>query len=855
MKIKRKPVVVSGLAMVSMWLFGSSVTAQPPSASPQVTDKRIVDCLLQGQIRKLGNNIYQSPPRPVRIPAVECDIRGGDFLVFDRASFSASLSHWLTLAKQGDVNAQIYVGEIFERGLGREPDFVQAAAWYKTAADSGNPAAQISLAQLYEKGLGVPQNAAEAERLYKRAFGPSNAANVGLDPGSLDSPGERVEELERQLAKSRSDAEDLTQQLRASRQSLSDAETSLAAQQAEESRLQAALREAQKRVDAGSPDAAALQSARKDLDVQTAKLAQQGAAIARLTDEVDRGRQQTAAYQQQLDRNAQLEKALKDQAAQYDAANAELNRARTALAESNQRLAEQQSDFDRERQALEQAKGALQRASGQPTVEQKALQEQVAQREALLAEQAARVKKMQGDIDGYNQQSRELQNQLTELRRQNEGLAAAHSEAQRSREEAARLQSMLDHAQAQLAAIDKTKGKEQELAATQAELARIQAESARYKTRLAELESAQASVVQLAGPAINVIEPAAFNTRGSTEIVLNSPMTQQVVVGKISAPAGLLSLTVNQQVTKVNDSDVFESVVPLKDATTSVQIVAIDSQGKRAERAFNLLREHAVASAGEARPVHVDFGKYYALLIGNNDYKLLPHLVTPKADIQALDAVLRERYGYTTILVEDGTREQIMDSMYALLGKLTSEDNLLIYYAGHGEYVTDTDRGVWLPVDANPQSPANWISNVEINDYLKQIKAKQIIVIADSCYSGSLTRSALINLQPGLTQDEYEAHLKKMSKTVARVVLTSGGLAPVLDSNGSDSKHSVFATALLDILAKNGTVLPAQDLSRSVAAKVSMAASKIGYDQEPQYAPLNHANHQGGDFFFVPKYL
>ena len=134
----------------------------------------------------------------------------------------------------------------------------------------------------------------------------------------------------------------------------------------------------------------------------------------------------------------------------------------------------------------------------------------------------------------------------------------------------------------------------------------------------------------------------------------------------------------------------------------------------------------------------VDFGKFYALLIGNNDYKLLPHLMTPKNGHSALDELLSERYGYTTMLVEDGTREQIMDSMYALLGKLTSEDNLLIYYAGHGEYVTDTDRGVWLPVDANPQSPANWISNVEINDYLKQIKAKQIIVIADSCYSGSL---------------------------------------------------------------------------------------------------------------------
>jgi uncharacterized caspase-like protein len=206
-------------------------------------------------------------------------------------------------------------------------------------------------------------------------------------------------------------------------------------------------------------------------------------------------------------------------------------------------------------------------------------------------------------------------------------------------------------------------------------------------------------------------------------------------------------------------------------------------------------------------------------------------------------------------VIEDGTREQIMDVMYELLGELTSEDNLLIYYAGHGEYVTDTNRGVWLPTDASPTSPANWITNVEISDYLKQIRAKQIVVIADSCYSGALTRSALINLRPGLTDEEYEAHLKKMAQVRARVVLTSGGLAPVLDSANPGSEHSIFATALIEVLQQNDAVLSAQDLGRTIAAKVSLAASRVGYEQEPQYAPMNHASHQGGDFFFVPVRL
>ena len=117
------------------------------------------------------------------------------------------MSHWLSLAKQGDVNAQIYLGEIFERGLGREPDYAQAAAWYGKAAETGHPAAQISLAQLYEKGLGVDQNSAEAERLYALAFGAGSGETVALDPGSLDDPANRIQRLELNLSTTRDEAQ------------------------------------------------------------------------------------------------------------------------------------------------------------------------------------------------------------------------------------------------------------------------------------------------------------------------------------------------------------------------------------------------------------------------------------------------------------------------------------------------------------------------------------------------------------------------------------------------------------------------------------------------------------------------
>jgi hypothetical protein len=295
-----------------------------------------------------------------------------------------------------------------------------------------------------------------------------------------------------------------------------------------------------------------------------------------------------------------------------------------------------------------------------------------------------------------------------QLRNKDKELALAREESDRLRDESGRLRTLLDEAQMQLAQIEESNDSH-DVAAMQAELERVRLEAERYKGRINELESAAPVVADLAGPAIQLIEPAAFNTRGIGDLIVESD-DQQQIVGKISAPAGLLSLLVNQRAAELNDSNVFKAVVTLSSESTPVHITAIDNQGKRAEQTFNLISKQMRQAAIKKKVPNIAFGNFHALLIGNEDYEMLPDLVTPKEDVRTLGEILSTRYGYRTTIVEDGSREEIMDRMYELLGQLTSEDNLLIYYAGHGEYVTDTNRGVWLPIDANPSSPANWIT-------------------------------------------------------------------------------------------------------------------------------------------------
>jgi hypothetical protein len=106
----------------------------------------VVDCLLPGQVRKLGSQMtYLSARRPIRTTAADCEVRGGEYVAYDRANYSSALNIWLPKAQEGDAAAQLYVGEIFEKGLGSQVDYQAAAQWYEKAANQGNFQAQLNL--------------------------------------------------------------------------------------------------------------------------------------------------------------------------------------------------------------------------------------------------------------------------------------------------------------------------------------------------------------------------------------------------------------------------------------------------------------------------------------------------------------------------------------------------------------------------------------------------------------------------------------------------------------------------------------------------------------------------------------
>ena len=253
----------------------------------------------------------------------------------------------------------------------------------------------------------------------------------------------------------------------------------------------------------------------------------------------------------------------------------------------------------------------------------------------------------------------------------------------------------------------------------------------------------------------------------------------------------------------------------------------------------DLIRRQADPDSVKSQFAGIDFGTYHALVIGINDYKNLPKLKTAVNDAKAVAAMLEKDYGFKVTRLINPDRADIVDAFDEYRESLSGNDNLLIYYAGHGWLDEETGEGYWLTRSAKKNRRSRWISNATITNTLKALSAKHVMVVADSCYSGTLTRSAAIGFRD-------KNFYKRMASKKARVALVSGGLEPVADDSGKG--NSPFAAAFLEALRNNADVLDGTRLFSEIRRPVIFNAK-----QTPEYSDVRNAGHGGGDFLFVRK--
>ena len=241
----------------------------------------------------------------------------------------------------------------------------------------------------------------------------------------------------------------------------------------------------------------------------------------------------------------------------------------------------------------------------------------------------------------------------------------------------------------------------------------------------------------------------------------------------------------------------------------------------------------------------VKIGRYYALLIGEEEYEDRQlKLDNPVHDAERLKKVLDSNYIFDQIiLLKNPNREGIFSEFQSLQGKMTENDNLLIFYAGHGQYDARTKKGYWLPRDAKQSNISNWISNDQLKDFLSTIKARHILLITDACFGGSISRG--VNNNPLEDKKLFTKMTLQLYKRKSVKSISSGVLEKVPDK-------SPFIQYLIDNLSLNEkNVLSGMDLFYATKASLEKGCTKEVPFPVFEVIPTGFDN--GGDFFFIRR--
>ena len=240
-------------------------------------------------------------------------------------------------------------------------------------------------------------------------------------------------------------------------------------------------------------------------------------------------------------------------------------------------------------------------------------------------------------------------------------------------------------------------------------------------------------------------------------------------------------------------------------------------------------------------------GNYYALIIGIDNYsgswKALNNAVN---DAKAVENILKSKYKFNhfkTLYNEKANRTNIIASLEWLVENVKPEDNVFIYYSGHGEFKKSLNKGYWVPYGATTLSTSQYISNNDIQTFIKGIQSNHTLLVADACFSGDIFRGNTMSV-PFENSPKY---YKKVHSLNSRQAMTSGGLEPVMD--GGEEGHSVFAYYLLKALRENNSEM--MDASQ-VFGKLKIPVYNNS-DQSPDFKPIGKSGDEGGQFIFMKK--
>ncbi len=348
------------------------------------------------------------------------------------------------------------------------------------------------------------------------------------------------------------------------------------------------------------------------------------------------------------------------------------------------------------------------------------------------------------------------------------------------------------------------------------------------------VNTAERNFKDVTPPRITIISPQIDST--STSHISESNI---YLIGRLTDETGVQSFFINDSIASTDNNGFFQRSFILDAGLNVIKIEVSDELSNTTTKYIQLIndgRKESVVNGDE-----LEFkGDYYGLIIGIDNYSD-PDLIDldhPITDATLLYSTLIGNYMFepeNLTLLKDPTRADIIKSLDILSNQLTPNDNLILFYAGHGYWDEQKETGYWLPSDAEQFSSVNWIRNSTIQDFVDDINTRHTLLISDACFAGSIFKTR------GAFQDASIA-VNKLYSLSSRKAMTSGTLKEVPDK-------SVFIEYFLKRLHENNKkYISSGELYSSFREAVLNNSPNI-----PQYGVIQDAGDEGGEFIFIRR--
>ncbi|MFN3315293.1 MAG: caspase family protein [Raineya sp.] len=344
-------------------------------------------------------------------------------------------------------------------------------------------------------------------------------------------------------------------------------------------------------------------------------------------------------------------------------------------------------------------------------------------------------------------------------------------------------------------------------------------------------------------PVIALVSPAVM--RGG---ILVNRQNEISIIGKATDESGVKEVFINGNPARLFPNGDFNGIALLKKDTKTLVIEATDHKGNTEKASFQIIRPN---ENPQAEKRFKNLGKSYALIFATNQYEYWNNLSNPIPDAQAVAKDLQEIYGYEIDLVQNPTQNQIILKLKEYLQKkFEPNDQLLIFFAGHGQYDETFGEGYVVAKDSrlDDEAKSSYLSYATLRTYINNMQSKHILLVMDVCFGGTfdpqLASKNLRGVPPTKpNDDEIEAFVNRKLQARTRRYITSGGKEYV--SDGTPGMHSPFVRKFLEALRSYG----GKDKIMTIAEILTYLET---ISPQPHHGEFG-SNEPGSDFLMIGR--